>query len=104
MSPNEPEYRVVYSEAIRSALNTYVDVLLLAGWEKQAVRALVTSMDNNLKRNPTYFGNPLYSLKTSKIIINVGFVRPLAAQFGIHEKSKSVFVRKLILMTTKKSP
>jgi len=100
MSPGGTEYRVVYSEAIRAALRDAVEVLLKAGWEKRAVADLVQSMDDRLRHGPNDFGEPLYRLRATKIIVSVGFARPLTFQFAVHEESRSVFVRKLVLMTT----
>jgi hypothetical protein len=83
-------------------LNAFVDDLLLAGWKKQTVAGLIKTMDERLKRDPLGFGNPLYTLRATHIKIHVGFVRPFSFQFGVHEESKSVFVRRLVLMTTER--
>jgi hypothetical protein len=96
-------YHVVYPKVVRTALNAHVDELLSAGWEKRDLGSLLKTLDDRLRREPVELGNPLYSLKTRNIVINVGFAGPFAVQFGIHEESKSVFVRKFILMRTKKA-
>lgn len=98
MPPGEAEFHVVYSEAIRQALSAHIDALLKAGWAEKAVRTLVQTMDGRLKHGPRDFGEPLYTLHTKNIRVSIGFVRPFAIQFGVHEDSMSVFVRKIILM------
>jgi hypothetical protein len=100
MPPSEAEFHVVYSDAIRAALTTHINALVQAGWPKKSVRKLVATMDDRLRHSPRDFGEPLYTLRTTNICVSIGFVRPLAVQFGVHEESKSVFVRKIILMTT----
>ena len=103
MSPEEAGYRAVYSEAIRAVLNGHVEALMQAGWGKKLLAGLIQTMERRLRHNPNDFGEPLYTLRAMKIKVCVGFVRPFSVQFGIHEESKSVFVRKLVLMTTKQS-
>ncbi len=100
LPPGEPEYHVVYSEAVREALSSHIDALLKSGWPKKSVLALVEKMDQRLKRSPSEFGEPHYTLHTRNIRVSIGFVRPLSIKFGIHEESKSVLVGEIILMTT----
>ncbi len=100
MPPGEAEYRVVYSHPILDALNDHVDAQLRAGRQKASVSSIVKAIDDRLKREPSGFGEPLYALNAINVNVSVGFVRPFAVQFGVHEKSRSVFVRKLVLMTT----
>jgi hypothetical protein len=67
---------------------------------KKSVLALVEKMDQRLKLSPNEFGEPHYTLRTRNIRVCTGFVRPLSVKFGIHEESRSVLVREIVLMTT----
>ena len=100
MPPSEAEFHVVYSDAIRAALTTHINALRASRMARISVENLVTTMDDRLRHSPRDFGEPLYTLRTTNIRVSTGFVRPLAVQFALHEESKSVFVRKIILMTT----
>ena len=102
MSSQEAEYRVVYPEAIRAALTTFIAELQQAGWDKALLATLLRTLDERLKKTPGTFGEPLYTLPGKNLKVTVGFVRPFAVQFGIREEDRIVFVRKLILMTTQR--
>ena len=99
MSTQEGAYRVVYPEMVRSALIGYIDELLQGGWTRTAIASLLQMMDDRLRHAPGDFGEPLYTLPVLRLRVAVGFVRPFAVQFGVRDDNRTVFVRKIILLT-----
>jgi hypothetical protein len=102
MPNSEAEYRVVYPEKAKALLRAYVGELIKAGWDRPSLRRLMQTLDDRLKLVPLGLGEPLYTLKAMKLEVRVGFVRPLAVNFGVHAGNRFVLVGKIVLMTTER--
>jgi hypothetical protein len=98
MSTQEADYRVVYPVTVRAALQSYLDALILEGWDKKELATIVDRMDTALKRNPIQYGEPHYHVRQLGLLICVGFSRPFSVRYGILEEKRIVFVREITLM------
>ena len=103
MQPQKHDYRVIYHAKAQVSLAAVTDELLKAGLSEAEIKPCVAAMEDHLRRNPVSFGEPLYTIRGTNIVVSVGFVRPFAIEFGIHEPSRVVLVRKLTLMDTNKT-
>jgi hypothetical protein len=51
-----------------------------------------------LERTPLEFGESRENYPGAKLQLRIGFARPLKVRFGVHEESKTVFIRTIELM------
>ncbi len=103
MQPHKQEYRVIYHVKAQISLDATIDELLKAGWSEAEIKPLVAAMEDQLRRDPALFGEPLFTIRGTNIAVSVGFIRPFAIEFGIHEATRVVLVRKPTLMGTQRA-
>lgn len=53
---------------------------------------------SELAREPLRFGESRYAQRASGFLIRVGFARPLYVEFGVHEPTRQVYLRKFRLV------
>jgi len=85
------KFRVTYLEKVRVAL------LLLVGRAKAAGRSgilldALKKLDRALKLHPFRLGEPLYTLKLSRLEVRLGGTEFLVARFGLLLDRRMVFV------------
>ena len=99
MASQESPYQILYHQVARNQLQACVRQLSLADWDMPALTEKLKIMEAHLKRNPLDYGEALYQLRPLELIIAIACARPFAFHVGVHEKSRTVFVREAALMT-----
>ena len=56
--------------------------------------------ERRLRTDPHGFGELKYTLRTLGAPVHVGFVRPLAVEFSIHDEEHYVFVKRIEIMAS----
>ena len=92
-------YRLVYHDVARKQVQTCASQLSLAGWDLHAMTEKLAKMELGLKRSPLDYGEALYQLRPLGLVIAIVCVRPLAFHVGVHEETRTVFIREATLMT-----
>jgi hypothetical protein len=95
----EEEFRLAYHATARQTQIAATRALLKAGWTKEQVKLLVQSFEDRLKRNTEDFGEPLYTIPGTKILVSMGVVKPLSIEIGIHLEARVVLIRRITLLT-----
>ena len=87
-------YHVVYSGQVQKKLK---DILRKAknATKLKRLAQVVLAMDQRLHEDLLGLGELTGTLRSLKLLLHVGFVRPLIIDFAVHEEKKIVFVRKI---------
>ena len=101
MPPLEPEYRIIYHDIVKEQIRQCMVALIAAGWQKGALVNMLATAERRLKVDPTACGEPLYNLPLLGMIVYIFCVRPFRLHFGIHQQSRTVFIREVALLTLK---
>jgi hypothetical protein len=92
-------FKVAYSDAVRNALKE-----LLKRAQEQGriadVMAALKEINGRLHTDPTVFGEPFLNLKHLQGQMRHAVVGPLAVEFGVHPKSRHVFVVKPLVLSS----
>jgi hypothetical protein len=67
------------------------------------LEAYTDALENIVRRltqDPTRFGDYHYALLDGDIRLYVGAINPVAVRYFVHEKSKDVYIRELLLLGT----
>jgi hypothetical protein len=99
MSPPEPPYRVAYHQNARNQVQACVTALLAAGWDKEALGSVLEKLEDRLKTDPAECGETLFRVAQLDLLVAIVCARPFTLHIGIHEKSRTVFVRHVGLLT-----
>jgi hypothetical protein len=77
-------------------------MLLDASWREDYSVAVAASLwiEDELARTPLEFGESREEYPAAGIQMRIGFARPFAVRFGVHEQSKNVFIRSFSWMNT----
>lgn len=89
------QYRVAYSERVRSELQDLVATAKARGMKQQVLTAL-KAIDYRLHIYPQ-FGQPIRDLQLESAKIWIGVVPPLVVQYVIYEDKSEVWVAVPIL-------
>ena len=89
-------------ESFRLSLSGTIQEQILAvfarakreGFAALAARAAKCLLEE-LKSNPNELGESRYRLDYAELDVRIAFIRPFIVEFGIHEKSKTVFIAKV---------
>ncbi len=98
MSAEEAEFWVVYSGQVKEILQDILRKAKKLGKLRRFANA-VLEMDRRLKRDPFGLGELIGTFRATKLLLHVGFVRPLRIHFAIHQERRLVFVGKIVAVT-----
>lgn len=99
MSSQDSPYRIAYHQAAQAQVQTCMEALLAAGWDREVVAKILEEAERRLKQDPGSCGEPIYNLRHSNMVIATFCVRPFSIEFGTHEKTRTVLVRRIRLMS-----
>lgn len=99
MASQESAYRIIYHQVARNQAQACVSRLSLAGWEMRALSEKLATMEAALKESPLSYAEALYQLRPLGLIIAIVCARPFAFHIGVHEESRTVFIREAAQMT-----
>ena len=102
MSSSEAPYRVVHHAVARKQLRDCLAALLAAEWDLSELTDIYTKAERGIEQSPSSFGEPHFQLRALDMTVAVVCARPFNIQIGIHEKSRTVFVRSVRLLTLHK--
>ncbi len=94
MATNDERYEVANSLEVGRQFRAAVEAARIHGEFAIAVRASRWILDE-LTRSPASFGESRNFLVAAELHVRIGFAGPVYAVFGIHEPSRTVFVRKI---------
>jgi hypothetical protein len=92
-------YRIAYHRVVEKQLQQCIDALVVAGWDKKELTKRLEDAERRLKRDPSSCGEPVYNIRQLDLVVSVFCLRPFSIQFALHEKSRSILVRRISLMT-----
>lgn len=87
-------YTVANSHVVAEQFRSAIQVARTSGLFVQVVRASRWILDE-LTHNPGSFGESREVLPVLDLSLRIGFAGPLYVIFGVHEPSRTVFVRKI---------
>jgi hypothetical protein len=96
MTPDD-EYRISNSGAVAEEFKQ-VTALARAQGRLPIMVVAARWIMTELAREPFRFGESRYTEGASGLIIRCGFARPLYVEFGVHEPTRLVFLRKFRLV------
>jgi len=93
----DESYRVSQSEALLAKFRKLAEQ---AKSENRLVAFVKAArwIAEELSRTPSEFGESSEYLANAMIQIRRAFVRPLYVEYGVHEHTRSVFLRKFVLL------
>jgi hypothetical protein len=91
---SDERYDVANSLEVGQQLRAAVEVARAHGEFAVAVRASRWILEE-LARNPAAFGESRNYFDAAKLYVRIGFAGPVYVVYGIHEPSRTVFVRKI---------
>lgn len=90
-------YRVSQSAAVDEQLRGIIAQARAEG-RLRALTAALKWVKEELERTPDEFGESREYYAAAALAARIGFARPLAVGFGVHEPSRTVFVRRFGLL------
>ena len=91
---SENHYAIANSQAVADQLRNAVQIARTLGVFVQVARAARWIL-HELTHNPSSFGESREVLPVLEFALRIGFAGPLYVVFGIHEPTRTVFVRKI---------
>jgi hypothetical protein len=83
VSPHAPNYKVAYHRVFEKQLQTCIDTLVAAGWDKKELVRRLEEAERRLTHDPSSCGEPIYNIRPLDLVVSVFCVRP----FNIHSRS-----------------
>lgn len=87
-------FRVVYPGAVLSRFRELVEGITNPV-ERERISWAVRLIDRALRTRADEFGEPRFHHRHLHLIVRHGSIRPVSAQFGLHEEQPVVFVQDL---------
>ncbi|TMQ33249.1 MAG: hypothetical protein E6K70_14150 [Planctomycetota bacterium] len=94
MAQRSDGYEIVSSAAINAACRKLLRKAVQLGKGKEFVRG-ARIIINKLQNEALTFGEPHFHLRHLELEIRIAIVSPLAICYGVHEKSRSVFIKEV---------
>lgn len=91
---SDERYAVSNSQNVAQQLRAAVEAARAHGKHALAIRAARWILDE-LERNPAALGESRTYLPAAELHVRIGFAGPIYIVYGIHEPSRTVFVRKI---------
>jgi hypothetical protein len=90
-------YRISLVGDVPSAIRKFASVAASLGKKKAYLEAWLT-IESHLTTNPHQFGECRYTLLNGDLQCHIGAMAPVAVEFAVHEKTRTVMVLKAYLL------
>ena len=91
-SGNGHLFQVRMSELVRAQFKRLKIEAIQQGQEGSFISA-VRALHDRLQKDPTGFGQPLFSLPALDMVVYIATVYPLVVQYGVHGQKPLVVIR-----------